>query len=50
MELLGDVDEVEAHFDPFGNSVNLGARLGMVCAECTTCSEISLDTPDGTPR
>jgi hypothetical protein len=26
MELLGDVGQVEARFDPFGDSVNLGAR------------------------
>jgi hypothetical protein len=24
--LLGDVGQVEARFDPFGDSVNLGAR------------------------
>jgi hypothetical protein len=27
MELIGDVSQVEAHFSPFGDSVNLGARL-----------------------
>jgi hypothetical protein len=27
MELIGDVSQVEAHFGPFGDSVNLGARL-----------------------
>jgi hypothetical protein len=26
MVLLGDVDQVEAHFGPFGDSVNLSAR------------------------
>jgi hypothetical protein len=26
MVLLGDVGQVEAHFSPFGDSVNLGAR------------------------
>jgi hypothetical protein len=26
MELLGDVVEVEAHFDPFGDSVNHGPK------------------------
>jgi hypothetical protein len=26
MELVGDVGKVEAHFDLFGDSVNLGAR------------------------
>jgi hypothetical protein len=24
--LLGDMDQVEAHFDPFGDSFNLSAR------------------------
>jgi class 3 adenylate cyclase len=27
MVLLGDVGQVEAHFDPFGDSVNFSARL-----------------------
>jgi hypothetical protein len=27
MELLGDVQHVKSHFDPFGNSVSIGARL-----------------------
>jgi hypothetical protein len=26
MELLGDVGQMEAHLDPFGDSVNLDAR------------------------
>jgi hypothetical protein len=26
MELLGDVGQVKAHFGPFGDSFNLGAR------------------------
>jgi hypothetical protein len=26
MVLLGDVGQVEAHFDPFGDSVNLNTR------------------------
>jgi hypothetical protein len=26
MELLGDVDLVESHFVPFGDSVSVGAR------------------------
>jgi hypothetical protein len=50
MELLGDVDEVEARFNPFGDSVNLGARLGMVCPERTTCLEINMVAPARTPR
>ena len=48
MVLLGDVGEVEAHFSPFGDSVNLDGC--MVCAKRTIGSEISLDAPDGTPR
>jgi hypothetical protein len=27
MELLGDVDPVESHFFPFGDSVSVGVRL-----------------------
>jgi hypothetical protein len=27
MDQLGDVDQMEAHFGPFGDSVNLDARL-----------------------
>jgi hypothetical protein len=27
MELLGDMAHVESHFDPFGDSVSIGARL-----------------------
>jgi hypothetical protein len=27
MDLLGDVGQMEAHFGPFGDSVNLDARL-----------------------
>jgi hypothetical protein len=26
IELLGDVDHVESHFGPFGDSVSVGAR------------------------
>jgi NADH:ubiquinone oxidoreductase subunit F (NADH-binding) len=26
MELLGDVDHMESHFSPFGDSVSVGAR------------------------
>jgi hypothetical protein len=29
MGLLGDVDQVEARFSPFGNSVNLDVRYGL---------------------
>ena len=48
--LLGDEAEVEAHFDPFGDSANLDTHSCNVCAERTLGSEIILDTPNGTPR
>jgi hypothetical protein len=50
MELLGDVGHVESHFFLFGDSVNVGARLCIVCAKRIIGSEIVLDAPDGTPR
>jgi hypothetical protein len=28
MVLLGDVSQVEAHFGPFGDSFNLGGKIG----------------------
>jgi hypothetical protein len=28
MELLGDIGHVECHFNPFGDSVRVSARLG----------------------
>ena len=46
MVLLGDEAEVEAHFDPFGDSANLGADRCTVCAERTLGLEIVLDTPN----
>ena len=49
MVLLGDDAEVEAHFDPFGDSANLDADRCMVCAARTLGSEIILDAPNGTP-
>jgi len=39
---LGDVCQVEAHFGPFGDSVNLGARLVHGCDESTIGMEIAL--------
>ena len=48
MVVLGDVVEVEAHFSPFGVSVDLEHDRCTVCAKCTIGSEISLDAPDGT--
>jgi hypothetical protein len=50
MALLCYEAEVEARFAPFGDSANLDARSGMVCAERTIGSKIVLDTPVGTPR
>ena len=49
MVLLGDELEVEAHFSPFGDSVNLDTDRCMVCAEHTLGSEIILDAPNETP-
>jgi hypothetical protein len=50
MELLGDVGQVEAHFDPFVDSVNLSQDRCTVCAECTMGMEIFLATPNGPSR
>ena len=50
MVLLGDEDQVEAHFSPCGDSANLDANRCAVCVEHTTGSEIGLDATDGTPR
>jgi hypothetical protein len=47
--LLGHVDQVKAHFDPFTDSFNLGQDRCMVCAEYTMGMEMALGTPDGTP-
>jgi hypothetical protein len=49
MELLGDVAQVEARFDPFGDSATLDARLVQVCVKHTVGLEIVLEAPDGTP-
>jgi hypothetical protein len=49
MGLLGDEAQVEARFDPFGDSANLDARLLYICVKRTVCSEIVLEAPDGTP-
>jgi hypothetical protein len=50
MEHLGDMGHMEARFDLFGDSVNLGPRLVHGCAECTTGKEIFLATLDGPSR
>ena len=49
MQLLGDVGQMEAHFDPFGDSAKLDADSCTVCAKRTLGSEIVLDAPNGTP-
>ena len=46
MVLLGDEAELEAYFDPFGDSAKLDADWCMVCAERTLGSEIVLDAPN----
>ena len=50
MVLLQDEAQVEAHFDPLGNSANLDVDRCTVCAKRTIGSETVLDAPDGTPR
>jgi hypothetical protein len=48
--LLGDKAQVDASFSSFDIVLILTQDRCMVCAECTTCTEIVLDTHDGTPR
>jgi hypothetical protein len=50
MVLLGDIDQVEARFSLFGDSVNLTQDRCLVCIEHTIDSKIILGTTDGTPR
>jgi hypothetical protein len=50
MVLQGDEAQVEAHFDPFGDSANFDLRWCTICAKRTIGSEIVFDAPDGTPR
>ena len=50
MELQGDEAQVESCFGLFGDSVISVQDRCTVCAKRTICSEIILDTPDGTPR
>jgi hypothetical protein len=47
---LGDMGQAEAHYDALGDSFNLVQYRCTVCDECTTSMEITLGTPDGTPR
>jgi hypothetical protein len=49
MVLLGDEAQVEARFNPFGDSMNLDPNRCTVCAKRTIGSEIILDVPNGTP-
>ena len=49
MVLLCDEAQVEAHFDPLGDSFNFDVDRCMVCAKRTVGSEIILETPDGSP-
>jgi hypothetical protein len=46
---IGDVDQVEAYFSPFGDSFNLDANRRLVCTEHTIGLEIILGATDGTP-
>jgi hypothetical protein len=48
MQLLGDVSHVESPFDPYGDSVSVGARYVHISAKCTIGLETVLDAPDGT--
>ena len=50
MVLLGDVAQVEAHFDFSDIVLILMQDRCTVCVEHTIGSEIVLDAPDGTPR
>ena len=46
MVLLANGGQEEAHFDSFGDSVNLIADRCTVCTECTSGMEIALGTPE----
>jgi hypothetical protein len=50
MVLLSDEAELEARFDPFGDSANPNVGQVHSSAKDTIGSEIILDTPDGTPK
>jgi hypothetical protein len=47
---LSDVDQAEANFDPFGDSLISAQDRCTVCAESTMGMELALGTPDGTSR
>jgi hypothetical protein len=50
MELLGYEGHIEAHFGLLETMSVLVQDRCTVCTEHTTCLEIILDAPDGTPR
>jgi hypothetical protein len=50
MVLVGDEAQVEAHSVCLEIGLIVTQDRCTVCAECTTGSEIVLDTTDGTPR
>jgi hypothetical protein len=46
-----NVGPKDAHFDPFGDSVNLDTRyVHGLCRMCTSSMEIVSGTPAATPR
>jgi hypothetical protein len=47
---LGDEAQVEARFDPFGDSATLDARLVHGLRRTNCWLRILLAAPDGTPR
>jgi hypothetical protein len=50
MVLLGDVGQVEARCDPFGDSVSIGAGLLHDLRRMYNSMKIILGILDGTPR
>jgi hypothetical protein len=50
MELLGDVGQIEACIDPFGDSSNLDARYVHSVHRMYHRLQIILDALNGTPR
>ena len=50
MILQGEESQVEARFGPFRDTANFDTRWVRFCVKRTTCSEINLDAPNGTPR
>jgi hypothetical protein len=50
MELLGDVGQVEGHFGPFGDSVNVGARYVHSLRQTYHWLKNPFGPTDGNPR